>query len=155
MTLILRLGFVFQFSGPNFGCWKQCFQYKEHRPCFLWVPVTTGGNNIPRAVAPAGSIHSGWWMEEIGAVWENLRLIYDNTTKICRACNFVGGSYLIKRRLSWVCNVRIFFLFAVLYLKLPGRSAEAAGELHGSGSSIPFIWPELLGKHFWKEKWFS
>lgn len=58
-----------------------------------------------------------------------------------------GGGYLTKR-FSGGCNVKIFFLFAVLYLILPGQSAEAAGELHGSGNSIPFIWPKLLGKHF-------
>lgn len=61
---------------------------------------------------------------------------------------FSGGAYLTKKRFSEVCNVKIFFLFAVLYFKLPGQSAEAAGELHGSGNSIPFIWPKLLGKHF-------
>lgn len=62
---------------------------------------------------------------------------------------FSGSGYLTKRRFSFfLLYCTLNFFFAVLYLKLPGQSAEAAGELHGSGNSIPFIWPKLLGKHF-------
>lgn len=130
--LFMSLGFVFEISGRkhHFSCRKHCFQHRgvpvllsvrtyrhSHCQCSQWTVLS---RECPFDV-PAH-------LEEICTVQENLRLIYDKPQESAiPVILFLGDSYLTERGFSWVHNMRIFFLFAVLYLQLSGTFFRTVG----------------------------